>query len=79
MAKWKYFEKAEFIWRGNYNDPQLKYKGNIINMHIIEDTMWDRFNEYAEEEGLKANEENFTTYCLNNQDDIEELLEIALG
>jgi len=77
MAKWKYFNEAEFIYNGDWNDPQLKYKGKIYNSHIIEDTMWDRFNEYAEEEGVEPNEENFTIYCLNNQDDIRELFEIA--
>lgn len=78
MAKWKYFNDAEFIWNGEWNDPQLEYKGEVINSHVIEDTLWDRFNDYAEEEGLEANEENFTVYCNNNQDDIKELFEIAI-
>ena len=79
MAGWKYFKEAEFIWNGEWNDPQLEYKGVVINSHVIEDVLWDRFNEYAEEEGLEANEENFTTYCNNNQYDIRELFEDAIA
>ena len=79
MAKWKYFNEAKFIWNGHYDDPQLEYKGKVINSHVIEDVLWDRFNEYAEEEGLEPNEENFTTYCNNNQYDIRELFEDAIA
>ena len=79
MAGWKYFKEAEFIWNGNYNDPQLEYKGKVINSHVIEDVLWDRFNEYAEEEWLEINEENFATYCYYNQDDIRELFEEAIA
>lgn len=79
MKPWKYFEEANFIWNGHYNDPELEYQGNVINMHIIEDTMWDRFNDHAEEEGIEPTEENFTKYCQVNQDDIRELFEIAIG
>lgn len=75
-TKWKYFEEAEFIWNGYWNDPQLKYNGKIYNSHIIEDTLWERFNEEAKEEGIELNEENFTVYCKDNQDDIRELFEI---
>jgi hypothetical protein len=74
--KWKYFQEAKFIWNGNWNDPQLEYNGNVYNIHLIEDTMWDRFNEYAEDEGINPSEENFTVYCQNNQDEIRELFEI---
>ena len=78
MAKWKYFNDAEFIWNGDYDDSQLEYKGKVINSHVIEDVLWDRFNEYAEGEGLEDNEENFTTYCNNNQYNIRELFEDAI-
>ncbi len=74
MAKWKYFNEAEFIWNGEWNDSELEYKGKVFNSHLIEDTLWDRFNEYAEE-NVEANEENFTEYCKANQDDIRELFE----
>lgn len=75
MSKWKYFNEAEFIWNGEWNDSQLEYKGKVYNIHLIEDVMWDRFNEYAKEENIESNEENFTFYCNNNQDDIRELFE----
>ena len=76
--EWKYFGEAKFIWNGHWDDPQLEYKGKIINSHVIEDTLWDRFNEYAEENNIQPTEEKFTIYCNNNQDDIKELFEIAI-
>ncbi|QIW88605.1 hypothetical protein P59_236 [Bacillus phage P59] len=78
MKPWKYFPEANFIWNGEWSDPELEYQGEIINMHIIEDTMWDRFNDHCEEEGLEATEENFTLYCKDNQEEIRELFEIAI-
>lgn len=77
MKPWKYFQEAKFIWNGHWNDPQLEYNGKVYNIHLIEDTMWDRFNEYAEEEGIEPTEDNFTDYCLANQEDIRELFEIV--
>lgn len=79
MAQWKYFSGVEFVWNGAYNDATLIYKGHEINSHIVEDSIWDNFNEYCEEVGIEANEENFTDYCNNNQDEIEMYLELAIG
>jgi hypothetical protein len=76
LTRWKYFEEAEFIWNGQWNDPQLRYKGRVYNIHLIEDVLWDRFNEYAEEEGIEPNEENYTEYCHINVEEIRELFEI---
>lgn len=75
MTKWKYFDKAEYIHNGNWSDPELKYKGFTLNYYSIEDTIYERFKEFCEEESIIDNEENFTEYCKANQDDIEELFE----
>jgi hypothetical protein len=77
LKPWKYFEEANFIWNGEWNDPELEYNGNIYNEHVILDPMWDRFNEYAEEEGIEPTEDNFTLYCQANQEEIRELFELA--
>jgi hypothetical protein len=76
MKQWKYFNEAEYIHNGTYSEPQLKYKGKIFNYFLIEDTIFARFQEFAEENNVEQNEENFTTYCKENQDEIRELFEI---
>jgi hypothetical protein len=73
---WKYFPEAKFIWNGTWNDAQLEYKGQLYNENLIVDTLWERFTEYSEEEGIAPNEENFTVYCDNYQDEIRALFEI---
>jgi hypothetical protein len=42
---------------------------------MVEDSIYNRFSEYAEEGGVIKSEENFTEYCMNNQDEIIETLE----
>lgn len=78
MSKWKYFNDAEFIYRGNWNDPQLKYKGEIFNYYLIEDTIYENFKEFASEQNVEINEENFEVFCKENQEYIRELFEINL-
>lgn len=75
MTKWKYFNEAEFIWNGEWSDPELLYKGKNFNAYLIKDAMVESFDEYALEEGIESNEKNFTIYCDNNQDMIRELFE----
>lgn len=76
MKKWKYFNDAEFIWNGNYSDPQLKYKGKIFNYYIIEDSIYNEFKDVAQEQNIEINDENFEKYCKDNQDSIRDLFEI---
>lgn len=60
-----------FIWHNEWADPELEYKGNLINIHVIEDPMYDLFNE----ETGKDTYEEFMKYVYNNKDKIYELLE----
>lgn len=80
MSNWKYFKDAEFIFNGAWNDSTLIYKDVEFNSNIVLDTIWERFQEHAEEVGIdKESEELFTEYCNNHHDEIEELMELAIG
>ena len=63
-----------FIWRGAYNDPLIEYKGRQCSCYIVEDTMWQRF----EEDENSDDEYKFSEYMRNHPDDVYELCELAL-
>ena len=75
---WYGIEDIGFIWHGEWADPEIEYKGHIINSHIIEDTMWERFKEECEELGISANAFYFDTYMGEQAEDVYELLELII-
>ena len=75
---WYGIENVGFIFRGQWSDPELEYKGKRINSYIIEDTMWERFKEDCEEQGKKTDECYFSTYMKEHAEDVYELLELAI-
>lgn len=76
---WYGIEGVGFIWHGSWSDPEIEYKGKRINSTIVEDTMWERFKEDCEEDGEMPTEDKFKLYMMVNQDEVYELIELALG
>ena len=35
MQKFYGIENINFIWHGEWNDPEIEYKGNLINYYTI--------------------------------------------
>lgn len=68
-----------FICRGTQSDPDLEYRGNVIDAYVIEDTMWERFNEECEENGATANTDLFAEFMRENTEEVYYLLSVALG
>lgn len=75
---WYGIEDVGFIWRGSWADPEIEYKGKRINSTIVEDTMWERFKEDCEEDGEIPTEDKFELYMMVNQEDVYELIELAM-
>ena len=56
---WYGIEGIKFIYHGDWNDPEIEYKGFRFNVHDVEDDLYSEFNEFtheaviAEEERLK--------------------------
>lgn len=82
--KWWYgIENITFIFMGAWNDPYIGYKNYAINSHLIEDSMWDRYNEEYPAPDYKTQEyqkyqDAFQTYMQNNKEEIFELLDDIL-
>lgn len=75
---WYGIEDIGFIWHGEWADPEIEYKGKRINSTIVEDTMWERFREDCEEDGEIPTEDKFVLYMMVNQEDVYELIELAM-
>lgn len=82
QKKWWYgIENITFIFMGAWNDPYIGYKDYGINCHLIEDAMWDRYNdEYPapdlqSQEYAQYSEEGFPEYMRSSKDDVFELLD----
>lgn len=75
---WYGIKDVGFIWRGSWSDPEIEYKGKRINSTIVEDTMWERFRENCEEDGITPDEDEFELYMAANPEDVYELIELAM-
>lgn len=67
---------VHMIWHGEWKDPELSYKGKVVNYFAVEDTIWE---EYLEERSTKAMENpeddnEFTKYCQKHAAEIKQLI-----
>ena len=77
---WYGIEELKLMWNGTQSDPTILYKGKECSCYIMEDTMWERYNEECEENGIKPDEnEGFGNYMRENKDEVIYLTELALG
>ena len=81
LPNWYGIENIGFIWRGAWSDPEIEYKGRRLNATIVEDTMWERYKEYCDENNWKTDERlsEFIGFMKDNSEDVYELIELALG
>jgi hypothetical protein len=77
MSKYKYFKKAQFVYNGDWNDPELIYNSKKYNYFLIENTIYERFKDFIEENKIEDNEENLIKYCEEHIEDIEEIFQIT--
>lgn len=66
---------VEFIWHGEWSDPEVKYKDHLFNYYELENVLWDEFKE----EYPEAREEDFDKYVLENKARVYELLDDMLA
>ena len=76
---WYGIKDIGFIWHGAWSDPEIEYKGRVLNSTIVEDTMWERYCEDCELDGTTPNDDEFELYMKTNTYEVYELIELALG
>lgn len=78
FPNWYGIEGIKFIWINTQSDPLIEYKGKRCSCYIVEDTMWERYREECELDGVETTEDGFKEYMQNNSSDVFELCELAL-
>lgn len=72
---------TEFIWHGEWADPEIEYKGELVNYYAIEDSLYDFFrDEYKDVYGSgEVDGSKFEEWLSMNHALAYELLELAIG
>ena len=80
FPNWYGIENVGFIYHGDWADPEIEYTGRRINSTIVEDTMWERYREECEEQGVAMDSNYFEDcYMKENKETVYELIELAMG
>lgn len=69
-------EGIGYIGHGEWADPEIEYKGELFNEHIITDPMYDRF--YADFPEKDGDYDAFEHYVYDHRNEVYELLEHEL-
>lgn len=59
-------EGTEFIWHGEWSDPEIEYKDEVFNYWDVEDALWTDFKDAIEQGEIKADEDDeeaFNKFC----------------
>lgn len=81
LPDWYGISDVGYIWHGEWNDPEIEYKGKRINATIVEDTMWERWirdDDGRLIEGRESDDDGFKKFMLDNKDEVYELIELAM-
>lgn len=74
--KWWYgIKDISFVFMGAWSDSYICYKNYAINSHLIEDAMWNHYNEEYpapdhKTKEYKSYEEKFTSYMQDNRETV---------
>ena len=76
---WYGIPEILFIYHNEWVDPEIEYKGYVLNVHDIEDEMWYWFEEFCDSSDGKqlgmrhSNYDDFAWFMKTNEDDVKEL------
>lgn len=65
------------IWHGTNSDPELCYKGKIVNYWFVENDLWFRYKEECNERGIAVNEDDddaFNAWVVKNAKMVKEFI-----
>lgn len=77
LPYWYGIKPIRFIWRGSWADPDICYNRMVVNSHIVEDSMYERYCEDCREGNIEITDDGFAEFMRNNKDDIVELIYLA--
>lgn len=74
MANYRGAEGIEFIYRGEWSDPELVYDGKSFNYWDIENALWDMFCEEIVDDNIVDGNMYVTVYDIEEHMDKYEQL-----
>ena len=74
LPYWYGIKPIRFIWRGSWADPDICYNRMVVNSHVVEDSMYERYCEDCREGNLEITDDGFAEFMRNNKDEIVELI-----
>lgn len=77
LPYWYGIKPIRFIWRGSWTDPDICYNRMVVNSHIVEDSMYERYCADCKEENIEITVSGFAEFMRNNKDEIVELIYLA--
>ncbi len=69
---WMGIRGFRFVWHGEWSDPEIVWHGYAMNIHDVEDAMWDLYREQCKEEGTEETDEDFVRFCKANVESMRE-------
>jgi alkanesulfonate monooxygenase SsuD/methylene tetrahydromethanopterin reductase-like flavin-dependent oxidoreductase (luciferase family) len=63
----------KFIYHGDWNDPEVEYKGRRYDYYDLEDALWDEYKEDTDTD--IGDEDQFKEWLSHNQDEAFALLD----
>lgn len=74
MANYRDAEGIEFVYHGNWSDPELIYDGKSFNYWDIEDALWSMFCEELSEDTGKS-VENIDLHHEDYEEDFDKFVQ----
>lgn len=67
---------VHLIWHGEWADPELSYKGKVVNYYAVEDVFWEEYKDERRAKGVDTPEDasEFTKYCQQHAADVKQLI-----
>ena len=83
LKDWYGIPGIKFLPHGVWSDAEIICKGVRLNVHLVEDAMWDRFaEEYPEYQVQSAYPilyERFASYMADHSEDVFELVDECIA
>lgn len=75
--KYDYFYNIRgirFIWHGTNSDPELSYKGKVVNYYMVEDYWGMIYKEECDEHHLPVVKDNFPAWIKARENEVKEYI-----
>lgn len=79
---WYGISGIKFIYYNNVADPDIAYRGRLLNSHVVEDTMWEEYIRDDDGNVVEARERDMTgfeKFMLEKAEYVKALFLLAFG